>query len=194
MDDEIPLVPDQPSDPIQGLSQDPRGLEPSPIPLKKKLGGWKNPKAAANGFKGGCPIGAEKKTKRTYPPSDLIDGCVDNLLKGKKLIKLRRDTSLPVSERDAIMLKRISGLSVDEFNEHLSARLRTIADKTVSRLEEKIDQDLIKPESIAFTLAVIEDKRARLEGRNQLQNASVNIQVNNYGKQSKAELIKQLTE
>ena len=90
------------------------------------------------------------------------------------------------------MMQRVTGETVEQFNSRLSEKLRTIADKTASRIEEKLDKDQFKTSELGFILTVAEDKRTRLDGTQQLHGSSVNIQVNNFGPSSKDALLDQL--
>jgi len=130
--------------------------------------------------------------KRTYDPEYLADLTATALIEGKGQA-LRRNPRLgPVTEEDRVMMQRVTGETVEQFNSRLSEKLRTIADKTASRIEEKLDKDQFKTSELGFILTVAEDKRTRLDGTQQLHGSSVNIQVNNFGPSSKDALLDQL--
>lgn len=82
-------------------------------------------------------------------------------------------------ERKAI--RKVAGMSVEAFNARMSQRLQELADKCADRIEQDLDSGAHKPGEMAFLYSVIEDKRARLDGRNAVQNAQINVQVNNFG-------------
>jgi hypothetical protein len=92
-------------------------------------------------------------------------------------------------EKDA--LSRVIGRDVEEWRMEFAAALRRTGTKLLQRLEDKIDD--IKPDALAYSLAVVADKASAIEGRNQVNAASVNIQVNNYGSASKEDLISLLS-
>jgi hypothetical protein len=85
----------------------------------------------------------------------------------------------PISEAEKQSLSRAIKMDVDEWRMHFGAQLREAGDEALTQLRAKMGE--IKPESLAYTLAVLVDKASAMEGRNQLQNATVNVQVNNYG-------------
>lgn len=69
-------------------------------------------------------------------------------------------------------------MDVDEWRAQFSARLRAFGDDLLEHTHLKLKQ--IPPASLAYSLAVVIDKLGHLEGRNQVANAAVNMQVNNY--------------
>ncbi len=85
----------------------------------------------------------------------------------------------PISQEEKDSLSRAIRMDVDEWRMHFGAQLRQAGDEALTQLRAKMGE--IKPESLAYTLAVLVDKASAMEGRNQLQNATVNVQVNNYG-------------
>lgn len=132
-----------------------------------------------NGAGPGIPKGTELPTKRTYDADKLADTVASQLVQGKQL---RRNPQLAaVTEYDRRNLARITGESVEVFNERLAQKLRLIADKVTDRIEQKVDADQFKTGELGFILSVAHDKRLSLDGSRALNNASVNIQVNNYG-------------
>ncbi len=98
-----------------------------------------------------------------------------------------------VSDEDKRVLARATSVTVEEFNATLSEKLRSIANKAASRIQEKLDSDSFKPSELGFILAIAEDKRTRLDGTHSLSASSVNIQVNNFGPASKNSLLDQLS-
>lgn len=78
---------------------------------------------------------------------------------------------------------------MDEWRAEFGAQLRVAGGEALAQLREKMPQ--IKPDALAYTLAVLVDKAATLEGRNQINASTVNVQVNHYGTSgpSKADIL-----
>lgn len=130
------------------------------------------------------------KTKRVYDPAELADATADSILSGKSL---RTNPRLgPVTEHDRATLTRITGETVDVFNERIALHLRDIADLASQRIRQKLEADQFKPGELGFILSVAHDKRLSLDGSRALNAASVNIQVNNYGTTAKESLLADL--
>jgi len=83
-------------------------------------------------------------------------------------------------------LRRIMARGFDRSNTVAIGRALVLLDQLQARMNE------LKPGEIPFALSVMVDKAAALDGRNALQNASVNIQVNNYGVSAKGHLLGEL--
>lgn len=133
-----------------------------------------------------------KSNKRVYPAGELVEATAKAMLEGKRGLGLRTSPHLgPVTEDDRRLLERIVGLTVEEFNQKIIAKLDVLADKIIDRMTETVDKTPLQ--SLGFNLAVAIDKRQRLAGQAASGNANVNIQVNNYGNLSKEELIAKLT-
>lgn len=124
----------------------------------------------------------------------LIEETAKNLLSKGKTIVPRATTKKTLTPRDRALLTQAIGMAPEEFCDHVCGRLRTLIDKTMGRVEEKLDENAHKPADLSFLLAVLMDKHAKLEGRSQLANASINVQVNNYGAggASKEEMMREL--
>lgn len=103
-----------------------------------------------------------------------------------------RQATREVSQAERESLSRCIGMDVDEWRSRFGAQLREAGNEALAQLREKMGA--IKPDALAYTLAVLVDKASAMEGRTQLQNASVNIQVNNYSASgpSKGELLSSL--
>ncbi len=130
------------------------------------------------------------KSKAIYDPDELAESVACAITSGQSL---NRSPMLgPVTEYDRRQLARITGETVDQFNDRLAQKLRVIADKAADRIEAKLDGDNFKTSELAFVLSVAHDKRLTLDGSRALQNASVNIQVNNYGSAPKDSLLADL--
>lgn len=127
--------------------------------------------------------GMQMSNKRTYDPDDLAERTATALINGNGRLRTSRSLA-PVSEIDKRLLTRITGLSVDAFNERLSDKLGIIADKAADKLLEKLEADAINPNSLGFNLAVAIDKRSVIDGRTQLHASSVNVTVNNFNARS----------
>ena len=127
-----------------------------------------------------------------YDSQELAEAAADALIAGNGR-GLRTDPRLgAVRDDDKGCLVRITGESVEVFNEHMANRLRTIADKAAKRIEEKLDSDQFKPGELGFILSVAHDKRLTLDGSRALNNAAINIQVNNFGAAPKEQLLGEL--
>jgi len=138
----------------------------------------------------GLKKGTQLPTKRTYDPEALADVVATKVLAGGKITPTAQTG--PITSTDAALLNRIAGQSVEVFNEYMATRLRTVADKTLQRIEEKLDSDSFKSGELGFILSVAHDKRLSLDGSRALQSSSVNIQVNNYGASPKEALLADL--
>lgn len=101
-----------------------------------------------------------------------------------------RSAAAKLSTRQQAGLTRALATDVETFRQQFGARLRETAEELLEIT--KRDLELIKPDARAYTLAVLIDKASALEGRNQVQSATINLQVNNYGSTPKAELVAQL--
>lgn len=170
MSPELPTNPESPTE-----ASEPPAI---PIPVVKR--------------KPGRPPGIKTplRTKKTYDPEQLVDVIAAQIVQGKGL---RKNPHLgEVTEYDQRNLARITGESVEVFNERLAQKLRTIADKVTDRIEQKVDQDAFKTGELGFILSVAHDKRLSLDGSRALNNASVNIQVNNFGSSPKSALLSEL--
>lgn len=192
----MPATPDAPFDPAIGPELPPPDAADAPTPEadqqpKRKRAG--NPNFGPGV---GCPKGAEKSTKLTFlhDREAVIDATADALTSGRGF-NLRASPQLgPVRETDKRAITRLTGWAPEQFNEKLGLELQSIVTKVVSRIEDKLDADEYKPNELTFLFAVIEDKRARLDGRAQLANGSVNVQINNFGPAtlSRAEIMSSL--
>lgn len=124
--------------------------------------------------------------RKTTNPDALLKEVVKAATGGQTFKQATRAISLDEKES----LGRSIGRDVDEWRAEFAEALRRTGSKLLSRLEESIDD--IKPDALAYSLAVVADKASAIEGRNQVHAASVNIQVNNYGPQSKDDLLASL--
>lgn len=129
--------------------------------------------------------------KRTYPADELADMITTRITTGS-LPALTPRTQIPVTDSDRQMLNRIARETAEEFNERIGMKLRAIGDKVLAKIEEKLDADQFKTSELAFVYSVAHDKRLSLDGSRALQNASVNIQVNNFGPNPKESLLNEL--
>lgn len=136
-----------------------------------------------------------RTTTKVESPEKFASQIADSLLRGKGT-GLKRDCKLgPVSDEDRRRLQRLTGETVEVFNNRIIEKLRNIADKAANVIERKLDGDEFKTGELAFVLTSSIDKMNTLSGREQVQHSSVNIQVNNYGTAqgpSKAELLASL--
>ncbi len=95
--------------------------------------------------------------------------------------------SKPLSDDQKDLLSRALRMDVDEFRAQFAAQLRATGAGLIDLLQARMNE--LKPGEIPFALSVMVDKAAALDGRASLQNASVNIQVNNYGVTAKDSLL-----
>lgn len=123
---------------------------------------------------------------KTADAQALIPGLVQAALGAKSF----RSAAAKLSTRQQAGLTRALATDVETFRQQFGARLRETAEELLEIT--KRDLELIKPDARAYTLAVLIDKASALEGRAQVQSATINLQVNNYGDTPKAELIAQL--
>ena len=143
--------------------------------------------------KPGRPKGTGKPLalKRTYDPDSLAENLATAVIDGKGGI--RRSPFLgPVTLDDRKTLARITGEPVEVFNERFAQKLRIVSDKAIDRIEQKLDNDEFKTGELAFVMTSATDKRLALDGSRALQNASVNITVNQFGPHPKDQLLSEL--
>lgn len=124
----------------------------------------------------------EHKDKARMPnPEKAIDAMATRIIeRGQLGIKIDPKLGAPTDE-DKRQLTRITGMSVEEFNAKFSEKLRTMADKVLERIGEHVEAGTHKPGELSFLLAILEDKRAKLDGKGSSGASQINVQVNNYG-------------
>lgn len=98
--------------------------------------------------------------------------------------------SKPLSDDQKDLLGRALKMDVDEFRLEFSAQLRSTAAGLLDQLQARMNE--LKPGEIPFALSVMIDKASTLEGRSSLQNASINVVVNNFGPSQKPLLLSEL--
>jgi hypothetical protein len=123
--------------------------------------------------------GTQFTNKQTFISDEVIDIAADRVMRTGTVAHRDPRLHLP-TDADDKALKRVIGLSCEEFNAKLSERLSAVASRIVDRIQEKLEADTLKGSELFFGLAVTEDKRAKLDGRSSLAGATVNIQVNNF--------------
>ena len=123
------------------------------------------------------------RPQRITDGESLIPAVVEAAL-GAKTFK---QATKPLPQEDKDKLSRSIGMDVDEWRAQFAQQLRETGQELLAITRRDIE--LIKPDARAYTLAVLIDKASALEGRSQLTNASVNIQVNNYGTSSRESLM-----
>lgn len=109
----------------------------------------------------------------------MADQLATRFLEGKAIGIHKNPRLGPATEHDRETFARITGQTADDFNRHLSNKLRYVSDLAAARAAEALEQNLFKPGELGFILSVAEDKRARLDGNSMIHSATVNIQVNN---------------
>ena len=126
--------------------------------------------------------------------SKLVNATAKAVLAGKGRAAFVKHSSMQViTAADRTRLWRMIKTSVEEFNKQLSDRLAELATDVTDEMKRQLAERVYKPAELNFALSVIEQARARLDGRNSIQNAQINIQVNNLNGLSKEALIAQLT-
>ena len=138
-----------------------------------------------NGKKGGRPEGSGLLT---LDAEKLADACAERMLAGQSTQLIPRNCA-PASTDDKRALQRIIGESADDFNARLSGKLMEAADRIADRILETVAEGRFKPGELGFIFSVVEDKRARLDGRAAIGAAGVNIQVNNFGRASRNDIL-----
>lgn len=88
---------------------------------------------------------------------------------------INRALGVPADE-----FQKLINMKLEKFNEKLSARLAELSGLLVEGMKEAVIKRKFSPDKMAFALAITEDKRARLDGRSQINNASVNIAITQY--------------
>jgi ATP-dependent exoDNAse (exonuclease V) beta subunit len=151
---------------------------PEPAPEAPKKFDRRKISGPENGKRAGCPPGVQHAGKRKYDEAELVATAVESILTGKAVAKVLPTLGAP-THADAQMLKRVAGLSIDEFNARLSQKLSAISDKVADEIYQRLEANQFKSGELGFVLAISEDKRSRLDGRTALAGTTVNVQVNN---------------
>ena len=136
----------------------------------------------------GAPLD-EHTDKRTYKAEELAQAAATRIITGKLPRNL---PSGPLSGDDARLMQRISGMSVEAFNEMVATDLREVSALALQSIKEALAARAFKPGELGFLYSVSQDKRLSLDGSRALNSASVNIQVNNYGTAPKETLLAEL--
>jgi hypothetical protein len=129
--------------------------------------------------------------KKSYQPQKLINAVAQATIETKGIGLAKHGLLKDVSRDDRLMLQRVVGMSVEEFNQRLMGKLDCLADKILDRMLDTVDETPLN--NLGFNLSVAMDKRQRMAGAAAVGNANVNIQVNNYGSMSKEEILAKLT-
>lgn len=152
-----------------------------------------------HGASGGAPKGNQNASPlaRLIPPdaaqtAAIVEHAANCVVAGKAIWNARPLIN-PISDRDRAQLARFVGITADEFTGRLATNLRALADLTTDRIYQKLSSDQYKPHELSFLLTVAVDKLQRVEGRNLMNAANVNVQINNFGPQSKADILARLT-
>lgn len=140
----------------------------------------------------GTPILPKVPELPRYDPAQVAEGIAEKLVTGKGG-EIKNLSKRPASDTDRMLFQRITGESVEVFNSRLSSMLGEVSEDVVHVIKRKLAMDEFKPGELAFLFSVMHDKRLSMDGRAQVSNASINVQVNNYGSAtSKADLIAML--
>lgn len=131
------------------------------------------------------PKGVQAKLK-TVDGMSLLPDMVQAALGARTFAQ----ASKPLSDDQKDLLGRALRMDVDQFRQEFAAQLRSTGALLLDQLQARANE--LKPGEIPFALSVMVDKAASLDGRAALQNASINIQVNNYGAAPKESLLADL--
>lgn len=126
-------------------------------------------------------------------PKELAETLANTMLQNRGSLLRKNPKLRPASPDDVEALSRLTGQTIDEFNAMLSTELRGVAQDIMAVIKRKLAADEFKSGELAFLFSVMQDKRMAMDGRNQVQNAAINIQINQHGTQlSKEDLISML--
>lgn len=151
--------------------------QPEPAPEPKKQDGRKN---------NGATFYEHGKKPTRINAEKLLPQAVNAVLNGKSLSRVKT----PLTHEGKMYLQQAMKVDVDQWRAEFASKLRSASEEMLEQLRTSISD--IPPAAQAYTLAVLVDKAQALEGKNALNNASVNVQINNYGSVSKEDLIKKL--
>lgn len=126
-------------------------------------------------------------------PAELAQTLLDTMLStGGSLLTNNREKR-PCGPGDSRMLARLTGETIDQFNQRLADKLMVIEDDIVAVIKKKLANDEFKSGELGFLFSVMHDKRRQMNGAQQVNGASINIQINQHGTQlSKDDLIAML--
>jgi hypothetical protein len=186
------IPPPPPTNSVQVAAESSTTAIPSPLQAPYGLKKDGTPKKKHTGGKNGArPPGIPNTAlKRTYDPEQLAKDVAITLSKGQGI--MRAPTLRTLSEPDRRSLAASLQEPVEAFNDRLASKLRSIADKLADSIEHDVDNGLFKPGEKGFIFSVMHDKRLSLDGSRALNNASVNVTVNNFGPSPKAQLLTEL--
>ncbi len=182
---QVSIPSESPTEPIpDALQQRSQQIDPTGRKVGNRVkNGGSRPNA-------GLQKGTQLASKRTYDPHALAEVVANKVIQGGKIVPTPQTG--PISEGDKQLLARIAGVSVETFNEMFSHDLREISVLATARIKEKLLNDEFKTGELAFVMTSATDKRALLDGSRALQNASVNIIVNQFGPNPKDQLLTEL--
>lgn len=189
-----------PDDPIASPSaQSAPTPEPIPFPAPPPATPPKTGRAVSspiNAKLGGNRKGTQHRDKARLTTPVQVEAAIEatamHVLKGGSPIRPHLSIG-PLSVDDKAMLARVAGISADEYFARLNVKLRSIADKTAERIAEHLEANTFKPSDLTWLMATTVDKMKILDGKLQLANASVNVQINNFGPRTREEVIAALT-
>lgn len=140
----------------------------------------------------GVPIMPAPPPLPRYDPAEVAEGIVEKLVTGQGG-EIKNVSRREADKHDRNLFQRIAGESVEIFNTRLSEKLGKVSEDVIEVIKRKLAADEFKTSELAFLFSVMHDKRLSMDGRAQVTNASINVQVNNYGSAaSKADLIAML--
>ena len=127
------------------------------------------------------------------PPKKTVNGkkLIPEVVKAAVGAQSFTQATRELSKDDKKLLSRALRMDVEQWRSEFGNELRNTASEMLTLIKQELGD--IPPAARAYTLAVLVDKAAALEGRSATQNAGVNIQINNYGDMSKEELMAKLS-
>lgn len=136
--------------------------------------------------------GRPRKIQAAQSMDELVEQCAEGIVKGESLRYATKGPPLgEMSADDRKAIQRATGLlaeefqgkiskRIEEFDAKLATKLSEVSDVLADKLKEYAKNGKLTASNIAFALSVTEANRARLEGKNSIQNASVNIAITQY--------------
>jgi hypothetical protein len=157
-------------------NETPSTPQPAPEPPKKQDGRSRN----------GATFYEHGKKPKKVNAQKLIPDVVKAVLGSKTMTQAVE----PLGPDGRRYLSQALKMDVDQWRTEFAGKLRAASEDLLDLTMKEMEQ--IPPAARAYTLAVLVDKAQALEGKAALSNASVNVQINNFGGVSKEDLIKKL--
>ena len=122
----------------------------------------------------------------------LVEQCAEATIRGESLRYAKKGPPLgDMMQDDRKALQKAIGInaeeltarvdrSIERFNERFSAKLAELEEIIADRIKETVQNKEMPATGLAFALGVVATNRARLDGRNMINNAAVNISITSY--------------